>query len=254
MNTSILSTSIQSFIETKKDTFNDDTQLKSLYTGELYLDEIIDDVTIVVKYRPDEYPDWTEWFTFTICASVSQCKPPNSKRFNCKMWKTKKSTYASRILLTTPDEVENKLTGGYLKDGYQFQFRFEIIGHCRIQKWMPQATLVDDRSEGEEPDPNPDCVEFSSCNLDWFGYSSYGMKIEYSGTYTIPNGASSGTVTGLNLGFTPTKIFPSVVVPDTNSEVLTVNGTSNLSADGFDFILSGATDGPCYVLNFILKL
>ena len=250
----IRSTEIESFLETRRDNFNDSQQLKNLYTSEIFIDDIVDDVTVCITYRPDEYPEWTEWATLEVCASVSQCKPPNSDKFSCLMWKTNKNTYAARVLLTTPTEVENRIAGGYLSVGYEFQFRIEVTGHCRIRKWLPQGTIVDDRSEGEQPTQNPECISFTACDLDTFAYSSYGMRTEFSGTYTIPNGADSGTVTGLNLGFSPSKILVGVVSPDSNSLVLTVNATSSLSSDGFKFIMSGETDGPCYILNYTLKM
>ena len=78
----IKSTGIQSFLETRRDNFNDSQQLKNLYTAEIFIDEIIDDVTIVIKYRPDEYPEWTDWVTIPFCASVEQCAPPKSPQFS----------------------------------------------------------------------------------------------------------------------------------------------------------------------------
>lgn len=252
-SSNITSTSIQSFIETRKDNFGSDEQLKRLYTAEVFIQDIIDDITLKISYRPDEYPEYTDWVTLSFCAGVSQCLPPQNKPFACNVWKTKKGTYAVRVMLPTPTEVINKLKGGYLSSGYQFQFKLEGSGSFTIPKFMPQATADDDKSEGEQPENNP-CVSFSACDSDFFGYSSYGMNIEYSGIVVIPNGASSGTVTGLNLGFTPSNISATVITPDLNSEVLVVNSTDSLSPDGFTYSLSGTTDGPCYKISYTLKM
>ena len=145
------------------------------------------------------------------------------------------------------------MTGGFLFSGYEFQFRMEITGSCRLRKWVPQCTLDDDKSEGECP-TNPKCIAFAACDSDWFAYNSMGMQTEYSGIYTIPNGASNGSVTGLGLGFVPTGIELSIISPTVDSEVLTINGYGNLSPDGFNFIMSGATDGPCYKISYTLKM
>ncbi len=249
----INSTSIQSFIETRKDDFGNDEQLKRLATAEIFIQDIIDDIEIKISYRPDEYPEYLEWTTLRICAGVSQCLPPQNPKFVCTVWKTKKGTYAARVMLTTPPETPNLLRGGFTSSGYTFQFKLEGYGSFTISKFKPQATMDDDKSEGEQPDNGP-CVSFSACDSDFFAYSSHGMNVEYSATATIPNGASNGTVTGLNLGFTPSKIDVSVITCDLNSLVLVVNATDSLSADGFTYSLSGTTDGPCYKISYTLKM
>lgn len=251
--TKITSTSIQSLIETRKDDFGNNEQLKRLYTAEVFLQDIVDDIEIKISYRPDEYPEYAEWYTIRICAGVSQCLPPQNPKFICSVWKTNKGTYAARVMLTTPTEVPNRLRGGFLFSGYSFQFKFEGAGRFTIAKFKPQATMDDDKSEGEVSD-NLACVAFSACDSDLFAYSSRGMNVEYSATALIPNGANSGTITGLNLGFTPTKINVDVITCDTNSLVLVVNATNSLSADGFTYSLSGATDGPCYKISYTLKM
>lgn len=66
---------IQPILETRSDSMGDPTKLKKLHTCEIFLDEIVDDVTITIKYRPDQYPNWTEWETVKICAKKSLCYP-----------------------------------------------------------------------------------------------------------------------------------------------------------------------------------
>jgi hypothetical protein len=74
-------------------------------------------------------------------------------------------------VLTTPPEIENKIAGGYLASGFEFQFRIEGTGHFRIRKFVPQARTDTDKSEGEQQG-DVQCVQFNSCDLDWFAYSS----------------------------------------------------------------------------------
>lgn len=254
-NTRINSTSIQWFFETRRDNANVADQLKRLYTAELFIDEIVDDISLKISYRPDEYPQYEEWLTLKFCASVSQCVLPNSEQFKtCSIWKTKRGTYAARVMLTMPPETVNKLRGGYLSSGYEFQFRFEGSGSFRIRNWVPQFTPDSDKSEGECQTGNPKCVSFEACDYDYLSYSSRGMITEFSGTYTIPNGVSTGTVTGLNLGFVPSNIDLSIISPTIDSEVLTINSYGNLTQDGFSFIMSGLTDGPCYKISYTLKM
>lgn len=65
-NVTMTRTAIQPFMETKSEDFGTGAQLKSLYTGELYLDEIVDNVMITVKFRPDQSPTWVTWATVNL--------------------------------------------------------------------------------------------------------------------------------------------------------------------------------------------
>lgn len=71
---SIAYKSIPSILESRRDGFGDDTQLKGLYTAELYLDEISDNVAVTVKWRPDQYPIWSTWAVLNFCATQQQCQ------------------------------------------------------------------------------------------------------------------------------------------------------------------------------------
>lgn len=167
----ICRTPIQSYFETRRLMFGDDTILKSLYTGELYFDEITDDVSVVIKYRPDQYEPWTEWTTLNFCANKSQCTLDPSPKFTCNIWKELSSQYAARVMLTTPTEVENPQAGGYLKDFYEMQFRFEITGHIRMRKFKVHAVTRSDRQEGEVLQTV--CSSVVKCDLPYFDYDSH---------------------------------------------------------------------------------
>ena len=56
-------TPIESWIDSRSMSFGDPFQLKKLIMGELYLDNIVDDVTIAIYFKPDQYPLWTLWTT-----------------------------------------------------------------------------------------------------------------------------------------------------------------------------------------------
>jgi len=73
-----------------------------------------------------------------------------------------------------------------------------------------------------------------------------------SGVYDIAAGAEGGSVTGLGLSFTPSTAILTVEKPDggLNLSASLVSGT--LSADGFDFTLSGMTDSEGYKLSYLL--
>ena len=73
-----------------------------------------------------------------------------------------------------------------------------------------------------------------------------------SGVYDIAEGAEGGTVSGLDLDFTPSTAIVTVQKPEggLNLTASVVDGT--LSADGFEFTLSGMTDSDGYKLSYLL--
>src|SRR6185503_3572541 len=72
-NRSITRTSIESWMNTRSHDYNNPFQPKLLNMGELFIDDIVDSVTLVIKFKPDQYPTWITWTTLNICATVSQC-------------------------------------------------------------------------------------------------------------------------------------------------------------------------------------
>ena len=71
-----------------------------------------------------------------------------------------------------------------------------------------------------------------------------------SGVFSIPSGASGGTITGLGLAFTPSSVVLTVRAPSTGF-VLGACVTSLPSTDGWNFALTGLTDSSAYILNWI---
>lgn len=169
----IHSVPISSWLDTRAMTFGDGEQLKHLIMGELFLDQIVDTVQIKVYFKPDQYPTWTLWTTVNVCANVSQCTFTGSVGGNCKVWTTQFPQYAARITLPRPTDICNAITNRPMCNGYQFQFRFEITGSCRIRTFKVHANMVQDSIEGECP-TDATCTTVAGCETSWFGYSSYG--------------------------------------------------------------------------------
>ena len=75
----------------------------------------------------------------------------------------------------------------------------------------------------------------------------------YTGTLQLAQGVSSGSVTGLALTFTPTKVFVDLQRPAGGDFIMVSVDTSTLSSDGFSFDLSSATTSSSFVLDYILS-
>jgi hypothetical protein len=62
---------------------------------------------------------------------------------------------------------------------------------------------------------------------------------------SIGSGVTSGTVTGLALPFTPTKLQLTMLIPDGGLLILVAAGSAP-TADGFSWLLTGTTDSANY--------
>jgi len=172
--TNIVRVSIQSALETKSFHAGDGDLLKELITAALYLDELVDNVTLVIKYRPDQYPLWTTWCTVNLCADVTQCSilaPLNNGQ--CRVYQRPNSLYAARILLPTPLNTFNALSEFPMNWGYEFQMRFECIGKFRIRKLKTFFNIRSDNCVGVLP-TTVECATVSGCQLPVYGYDSHG--------------------------------------------------------------------------------
>jgi hypothetical protein len=164
---------IESWLDSRAMSFGDPEQLKKLIMGELYLDDIVDAVVIKIYFRPDQYPLWTAWTTLTICANVSQCTFTSDDAGTCVMWAEERKQYGARITLPRPPETCNNITGKPMNRGFEFQFRMEITGYCRIRKFKLHALEEQQQMEGSCP-PSTACKTLTGCLPAYFGYSSYG--------------------------------------------------------------------------------
>lgn len=171
-DTAITRTRISSVLETRRYDFQNLSDLKQLYGCELYLDQLVDNVSLTIKFRPDEYPNWQTWTTVNICADVSQCKIQLPGIGTCTVFKTRAQQYAARILLTKPPEDCNDLNGKPISSGYSFQFRIEGTGFYRLKRFKLHAIPASDATEGE-CQTETECKIIESCGVPLFGYDSH---------------------------------------------------------------------------------
>jgi hypothetical protein len=159
---------IRSALETRRFVYD---RLVKLVMAEVYLDDIVDDIALRVLWKPDQYPSWADWATIRLCASTTQCSLPTPGQFSCLVWKPNARTYAARIRLPRPSEECNVLAGIPLDRGYEFQFRFEGIGHFRLRKFRPHVRIQTDAMEGECMPESAVCSVFQHCPTPWVDYA-----------------------------------------------------------------------------------
>lgn len=98
----------------------------SLFDGELLVDNLVGTVNFRVLYKPDQYPCWLDWFSWTECAPKTA---DNSK-----------PQFRPRMGIGQPP-MRDPITGAQLcdpttnrpfREGYTFQVKWIVTGHCRI--------------------------------------------------------------------------------------------------------------------------
>jgi hypothetical protein len=84
------------------------------------VDDLRGTVNFQVWYRSDDFPCWTPWLSWTECATMTadNAKP----QFRPRMGLGEPSAFPC-------DESTNRP----LREGFTFQIKLEVVGHCRFQ-------------------------------------------------------------------------------------------------------------------------
>ena len=172
--TNIARSAIPTVMETALYTFDTASQLDKLDTAELFLDQIVDEITLVIKYKPDEYPNWFTWTTISICANKTQCTFQGPVGGNCSVWKPDGAGYAARIMLPRPDDSQcNPLSNRPSTWGFEFQFRIEGTGSFRMRMFRPHALKTSEKMTGDCP-TEAVCTTVQACGDELFTYDAHG--------------------------------------------------------------------------------
>jgi len=111
---------------------------KRLLDGEMSIKDIIGRVDITVQYRSDSDPCWHDWRTFSVCGEKNI---PASATQNPDL----QSQYRPRLGFAEPDAKNCDPTVNKAnREGYWYQLRFVIQGHCRFLSARLMAALIDE--------------------------------------------------------------------------------------------------------------
>lgn len=107
------------------------TQLKKLWTGDIWVDQVWGDVDYTVQYRPDQHPCWVDWTAFQQCSLNESCAELDS---TCKTVKTYRPQYRSKVKFPQPrDDCDPILSKPY-RNAFEFQVRVQVTGAARINR------------------------------------------------------------------------------------------------------------------------
>lgn len=115
---------------------------KTLMDGEIEVDLLIGQVTFEAFYKPDEYPCWVPWLTWSECATIG----PNGQ-----------PQFRPRMGLGCPDGTKcDPVTNRPFRDAYTYQFKLVITGHCQFKGARFRA-VVRPEPKFAPPQCNPVC-------------------------------------------------------------------------------------------------
>lgn len=159
---------IGSLLQTRAEDYGTPLDLKRLIMAELYLEDVADTVQFQLFYKPDQFPNWIRWGSFSICSSVSQCNPSVD---NC-IFKINARAYAARITFPQPSDDCNVMTAKPLREFHECQFQLTWQGNLTVRRFFTHIKLQTQATEGTCP-ANIACVAVPFCTDNLFTYDSH---------------------------------------------------------------------------------
>ncbi len=128
--------SVACYIESPSYSFENPFEIKKLEYGEMWVDQIVGDVAFDIKYKPNQYPAWVDWNTFSECAEYQNC-PTESNQ--CLTLNNYKPQYRSRVRLPQPADSCEATNGVPMRNGYEMSVRIGWTGQARIKGFRMHA-------------------------------------------------------------------------------------------------------------------
>ncbi len=134
---------------------------KKISTADLFLEKMSGTIDFVVQYRSDQFPNWTDWKTFSLCVQSCITDPcPNSGEVQ--------ELFATYRRLPQPPDTCSPISGRSLRSGYFFQIRLKWTGHAGLNKLLVWSTILEETINtvcAEET-----CKGMKICGTDYFSY------------------------------------------------------------------------------------
>lgn len=121
-------------------TWGDETSLKKLVSGELWIDRLAGVVDFIMEYRPDGQACWLPWHAWQKCSAKNSeetvANPAAYPLIPCP------ESYFATMTLPLPPLTCATATNRPSNQAYQFQPRLIIKGFCRLRALYLHATKM----------------------------------------------------------------------------------------------------------------
>jgi hypothetical protein len=105
-------------------------QYMQLTDGQIHIDEAIGQIDFRILYKPDQYPCWIPWHEWSICVEAGDELNPG---YNPRM-SFGEPPVQKRNADGTVTKLCNPMTKRVFREGYTFQVKWIITGHCSIKR------------------------------------------------------------------------------------------------------------------------
>lgn len=113
-------------------TAGDETMIKKLTGGELWIDSVFGKVDFTLEYRPDSDVCWKKWANWSVCSPRNSSENVENPQ-SYPLVGYGESYRTTQTFPVPPNEDCESATGRPAYIGYQFQPRLTITGWCRIR-------------------------------------------------------------------------------------------------------------------------
>ena len=127
--------------ETGSYPFSSPFDLKRLRSGDLWITDLVGPVKYDIKFRPDGFPCWIDWYAFEECAKYKDCTTPE-----CGTPKVLLPQFRPKIKFPKPPETCDPIVDKPYIDLFECQVFMEMLGYCEIKQLRIHAMV---REEGE---------------------------------------------------------------------------------------------------------
>lgn len=122
---------IQWSIDTRSMDFGSKFDAERLFAGDMFHDQMSGQVDFQLQYRPDGYPCWLDWDSWSECAKVSLCA---EDLVACEALPNFRPQYRPYHQFKQPADSFDAILKKLYRVGYEFQFRLNITGRTRIKQ------------------------------------------------------------------------------------------------------------------------
>lgn len=122
---------INSKVTTRSMDFDQEFNEKTLYGGDFWIDDVQEPTEVSISYRPDQYPLFTDWYSFNVVPFGAVTEGDAS---------VQKDGFMPRRALPKPSEATDPtMTKRNMRRGYEFQTEIEWTGRATIRKFRAHA-------------------------------------------------------------------------------------------------------------------
>jgi len=147
--------------------FDSPLEMVRLENLEMFQNTVMGRANTTVRFRPDEYPCWSDWKSQSICYNWRKCTPFE----NCEMPIPFQGGYKTRLPFGQPPDTDDTADGKPMRLGYVHQLEIVNEGYFEVRMLRLVAVVPDEEVYPPVDQPEP-CKEINCCLPDYYAWRS----------------------------------------------------------------------------------